>query len=181
MFNRRRCRMFPSLVNCCTIDWFTKWPPEALRSVAQQCLQPLGDEKIINMISTLAVSMHQVFNEIFFIIRHLLSCNNSKIIEIQRIFEKKKLLYLVNDNNNYQIVLCNNCYSNCYYRTWMWWLSGCLKRWGAISILLLAATSIYLNCTCLYWIRSNKKLYGEEIEFPADYRSAFDTQFIPKF
>ncbi|CAG9558411.1 unnamed protein product [Danaus chrysippus] len=56
---RRRCRMFPSLVNCCTIDWFTKWPPEALRSVAQQCLQPLGDEKIINMISTLAVSMHQ--------------------------------------------------------------------------------------------------------------------------
>lgn len=26
--------MFPSLVNCCTIDWFTEWPEEALRSVA---------------------------------------------------------------------------------------------------------------------------------------------------
>ena len=23
---RTRCRMFPSLVNCCTIDWFTEWP-----------------------------------------------------------------------------------------------------------------------------------------------------------
>lgn len=23
---RARCRMFPSLVNCCTIDWFTEWP-----------------------------------------------------------------------------------------------------------------------------------------------------------
>ena len=23
---RSRCRMFPSLVNCCTIDWFTEWP-----------------------------------------------------------------------------------------------------------------------------------------------------------
>lgn len=26
--------MFPSLVNCCTIDWFREWPDEALRSVA---------------------------------------------------------------------------------------------------------------------------------------------------
>ncbi|KAJ1435246.1 dynein heavy chain, partial [Ochromonadaceae sp. CCMP2298] len=31
---RTRLRMFPSLVNCCTIDWFTEWPEEALRSVA---------------------------------------------------------------------------------------------------------------------------------------------------
>ena len=31
---RARCRMFPSLVNCCTIDWFTEWPGEALLGVA---------------------------------------------------------------------------------------------------------------------------------------------------
>ena len=31
---RTRLRMFPALVNCCTIDWFTEWPEEALRSVA---------------------------------------------------------------------------------------------------------------------------------------------------
>ena len=30
-----RCKMFPSLVNCCTIDWFTEWPREALLSVAE--------------------------------------------------------------------------------------------------------------------------------------------------
>ena len=23
---RTRLRMFPALVNCCTIDWFTEWP-----------------------------------------------------------------------------------------------------------------------------------------------------------
>ena len=23
---RNRCRMFPSMVNCCAIDWFEKWP-----------------------------------------------------------------------------------------------------------------------------------------------------------
>lgn len=32
---RNRLRMFPSLVNCCTIDWFTEWPEEALLNVAK--------------------------------------------------------------------------------------------------------------------------------------------------
>ena len=31
---RLRLLKFPSLVNCCTIDWFMPWPDEALRSVA---------------------------------------------------------------------------------------------------------------------------------------------------
>ena len=35
---RDRLRMFPSLVNCCTIDWFSEWPDEALRSVAQSSI-----------------------------------------------------------------------------------------------------------------------------------------------
>jgi len=33
---RNRLRSFPSLVNCCTIDWFHEWPAEALYSVAKQ-------------------------------------------------------------------------------------------------------------------------------------------------
>ena len=35
---RSRLRMFPSLVNCCTIDWFSQWPQDALKSVATQFL-----------------------------------------------------------------------------------------------------------------------------------------------
>jgi dynein heavy chain len=31
--------MFPSLVNCCTIDWFTEWPREALLSVSQSAFE----------------------------------------------------------------------------------------------------------------------------------------------
>merc|ERR1719215_664717 len=33
---RNRLRAFPSLVNCCTIDWFHPWPSDALQSVAYQ-------------------------------------------------------------------------------------------------------------------------------------------------
>lgn len=45
---RSRCRMFPSLVNCCTIDWFTVWPREALLSVAKTFFEhvDLGDESV---------------------------------------------------------------------------------------------------------------------------------------
>ena len=38
-----RLRMFPSLVNCCTIDWFTEWPEEALMSVAKNILEQKDD------------------------------------------------------------------------------------------------------------------------------------------
>lgn len=31
---RNRCRQFPSIINCCTIDWYNPWPAEALYSVA---------------------------------------------------------------------------------------------------------------------------------------------------
>ena len=34
-----RIRNFPSLVNCCTIDWFTTWPKEALRAVAAKFME----------------------------------------------------------------------------------------------------------------------------------------------
>jgi dynein heavy chain, axonemal len=33
-----RLRMFPSLVNCCTLNWFTEWPEEALIGVGKGSL-----------------------------------------------------------------------------------------------------------------------------------------------
>ncbi|KAF2878695.1 hypothetical protein ILUMI_27474 [Ignelater luminosus] len=56
---RRRCRMFPSLVNCCTIDWFTKWPEEALMSVAENSLRSLGTPEVVYNLSTICVTIHK--------------------------------------------------------------------------------------------------------------------------
>ncbi|CAM9191036.1 unnamed protein product [Choristocarpus tenellus] len=53
---RTRLRMFPSIVNCCTIDWFMEWPDEALKSVATRTLAEsnlaLGDDeqKVVEMV-----------------------------------------------------------------------------------------------------------------------------------
>lgn len=41
---RNRCRNFPGIVNCTTIDWFFPWPEQALYAVACNLLDPkVGD------------------------------------------------------------------------------------------------------------------------------------------
>ncbi|CAM9220423.1 unnamed protein product [Chrysoparadoxa australica] len=58
---RNRCRMFPSLVNCCTIDWFSTWPAEALNSVAKYFLSGksnLGIGDYVEPLCLMAVDIH---------------------------------------------------------------------------------------------------------------------------
>ncbi|KAK6187847.1 hypothetical protein SNE40_005782 [Patella caerulea] len=44
---RNRLRMFPSLINCCTIDWFQAWPEDALEMVANKFLEDVElDDKV---------------------------------------------------------------------------------------------------------------------------------------
>ena len=59
---RNRCRMFPSLVNCCTVDWFDPWPEDALLQVSTKLLdeakQSLGIESMVDKLGALAVKIH---------------------------------------------------------------------------------------------------------------------------
>ncbi|KAI9346257.1 dynein heavy chain and region D6 of dynein motor-domain-containing protein [Obelidium mucronatum] len=57
---RNRCRMFPSLVNCCTIDWFDEWPREALLSVSKRFLEyvELGSNETKANIAQMCVEVH---------------------------------------------------------------------------------------------------------------------------
>nr|XP_014351765.1 PREDICTED: dynein heavy chain 6, axonemal-like [Latimeria chalumnae] len=57
---RARCRMFPSLVNCCTIDWFVEWPREALFSVSKTFFSniDLGHDEMRDRFSEMCVEIH---------------------------------------------------------------------------------------------------------------------------
>merc|ERR1719316_2142763 len=60
---RNRLRMFPSLVNCCTIDWFQEWPPDALDRVATQFLAKLemDDDIKRGCVQTMVVMQRGVY------------------------------------------------------------------------------------------------------------------------
>ncbi|XP_038950112.1 dynein axonemal heavy chain 1 isoform X1 [Rattus norvegicus] len=60
---RARLRQFPSLVNCCTIDWFNEWPAEALQSVATRFLHEIPElecsSEVIEGLIHVCVYIHQ--------------------------------------------------------------------------------------------------------------------------
>lgn len=62
---RIRCRQFPSLVNCCTLDWFSKWPAEALLFVSQQKLidMELPNEEIREELAKMCMLIHTSVEE----------------------------------------------------------------------------------------------------------------------
>eukprot|EP00958_Prasinococcus_capsulatus_P007761 scaffold712_cov404-Prasinococcus_capsulatus_cf.AAC.19 len=58
---RTRCRCFPSLINCTTIDWYSRWPKAALLSVAQRFLEgtDLGSEEVRASVCDMCVNVHE--------------------------------------------------------------------------------------------------------------------------
>ncbi|OMJ79537.1 hypothetical protein SteCoe_20429 [Stentor coeruleus] len=58
---RTRLRQFPSLVNCCTIDWFTEWPEQALAKVAEYFIREesfIESEEKIQAAIKICVNFH---------------------------------------------------------------------------------------------------------------------------
>ncbi|VEN56386.1 unnamed protein product, partial [Callosobruchus maculatus] len=67
---RVRCRMFPSLINCCTIDWFQTWPDDALERVANMFLSQTDiNPEMIELCVSICKHFHvtvQEASQIFF-------------------------------------------------------------------------------------------------------------------
>lgn len=57
---RIRCRQFPSLVNCCTLDWFSSWPEDALLFVSSEFLKELPEtsDEIKEGLATMCMKIH---------------------------------------------------------------------------------------------------------------------------
>ncbi|KAL0241591.1 hypothetical protein GEMRC1_006826 [Eukaryota sp. GEM-RC1] len=65
---RVRCRKFPTLVTCTTIDWFQQWPKEALVSVAAHRIASaegvyLGSDEVVSDIVEFMSHVHLSTNE----------------------------------------------------------------------------------------------------------------------
>ncbi|XP_047348170.1 dynein axonemal heavy chain 6 [Vespa velutina] len=91
---RRRCRMFPSLVNCCTIDWFTKWPRDALLSVAESSIVTIipDNEKVLSALCSICVLMHETVEEAtiryFLEMRRRYYTTPSSYLELLKLYQK---------------------------------------------------------------------------------------------
>ncbi|KAM4624509.1 dynein axonemal heavy chain 3 [Polymixia lowei] len=67
---RNRLRMFPSLINCCTIDWFQVWPNDALEMVAHKFLEDveLDDDvrlEVVEMCKNFQTSVREMSERYF--------------------------------------------------------------------------------------------------------------------
>jgi len=56
---RVRCRKFPALINCCTIDWYNNWPGEAIKTVSLSLMKETEIEpETIEIICDLIKEFH---------------------------------------------------------------------------------------------------------------------------
>jgi dynein heavy chain, axonemal len=74
---RKRLRMFPALMNCCTIDWFSEWPADGLRAVA---LQALADVCSFPFVLSCIVAFKNIEHALC---AHRLSCGGWVVNEVK--------------------------------------------------------------------------------------------------
>ena len=116
---RNRIRNFPSLVNCCTIDWFSDWPEDALDSVAKKFLKEVDlDEKIrencVEMCKMFHTSTNEKAREFFFKLKRHYYVTPTSYLELITMF--KSLLSLRRKDVNDLILRYEGGY-NCLVKT----------------------------------------------------------------
>lgn len=101
---RERTRMFPGLVNCCTINWFKDWPVDALKEVAAKKL--LDDDltervknDLCDIFGRIHVSTVSIANMMFSEVKRKMYVTPTNYIEFVNFFralmvEKKRELTL---------------------------------------------------------------------------------------
>ena len=91
---RNRLRNFPALVNCCTIDWFTNWPAEALQSVGMSILKSndlgLGEHEsnTVNMFKQIHLSVENASQEFYDMLRRRNYVTPTSYLELLSSFGK---------------------------------------------------------------------------------------------
>eukprot|EP00968_Pinguiococcus_pyrenoidosus_P017694 scaffold1786_cov250-Pinguiococcus_pyrenoidosus.AAC.1 len=91
---RDRLLNFPSLVNCCTIDWFTEWPAEALESVGQAQLSRSGlglnpelEVELVEMFKIVHQSVEAASREFYDVLRRYNYVTPTSFLELLNSFK----------------------------------------------------------------------------------------------
>ncbi|KAK5645094.1 hypothetical protein RI129_006394 [Pyrocoelia pectoralis] len=58
---RLRLRLYPSLINCCTIDWFEDWPEDALEKVAETWISDINLDQSVKEAVIVACKYFHVY------------------------------------------------------------------------------------------------------------------------
>ena len=90
---RDRLRMFPSLVSCCTCDWFAEWPEQALTSVAATTLDTVELEEetrpsLVEMVMFIHKSVEDVSIEYFGDLKRKNYVTPTSYLELLSTYEK---------------------------------------------------------------------------------------------
>jgi dynein heavy chain len=91
---RTRLLKFPSLVNCCTIDWFSNWPEQALISVATGAVNDgtieLGDDKdgCIQMFKIIHQSVEAMRERFYDEVRRITYVTPTSYLELLNTYKK---------------------------------------------------------------------------------------------
>ena len=91
---RNRLRNYPSLVNCCTIDWFTNWPAEALQSVGVSIIQKnaldlsIYESGAVQMFKEIHLSVEHASKEYFDMLRRHNYVTPTSYLELLSSFSK---------------------------------------------------------------------------------------------
>uniref|UniRef100_H2YVP8 AAA+ ATPase domain-containing protein n=1 Tax=Ciona savignyi TaxID=51511 RepID=H2YVP8_CIOSA len=91
---RRRCRTHPALVNCCTIDWYDRWPEEALMSVAcayftrENIDESISGEKIASVCVQIHFSAAQAAQKLWEEMRRRYYITPTTYLEFVQLFTK---------------------------------------------------------------------------------------------
>ena len=105
-----RIRNFPSLVNCCTLDWFHKWPVEALNAVAMKMMEvtPFEHElklKIMKACEIFHIEARELSSRFFVETARNNYVTPTSFLDLMNVFQSlldKQRTYLYNKKLNYE-------------------------------------------------------------------------------
>ncbi|XP_071486244.1 dynein axonemal heavy chain 3-like [Diadema antillarum] len=110
---RNRLRMFPSLINCCTIDWFKAWPEDALERVAHKFLDDveMSDEiraETVVMCKHFHESVRAMSDRFYSILRRANYVTPTSYLELIKTFKtllNRKRMEILTLKNRYMVGL----------------------------------------------------------------------------